>query len=92
MSAKRENPFFVRELCGENTALRHAQWRLGRGGGSCALGVDRRRSIENTGSRGEWVWPGSRGERVRGGCTEMVGRSLGERGETKRRERTGTLG
>jgi len=47
-------------------------------GGSCALGVDRRRSMVNTGAQGGWVWPGSRGERVRGGCTGVVGKSHGE--------------
>lgn len=39
----------------------------GRGGGSCALGVDRRRSVESTGRGEARVWPGSRGERVGGG-------------------------
>lgn len=48
---------------------------VGRGGGSCVLGVDQRCSMENTGLRGGWVWPGSRGERVRGGCTGVVGMS-----------------
>lgn len=47
-----------------------------RGGGSCALGVDRRRRVAY-GARGGWVWPGSRGERI-GGVGTLVGRSYGE--------------
>jgi len=69
---------------------------IGRGGGSCALGVDRRHSVETTG-RGKGGFgqvavargsAGSHGEARRGEAR----RSEVRRDEARRRERSDTLG
>lgn len=96
-NVRERKSLFVRAFCGENTALAcHARWRLGRQGWWFvrSRGCSWRRSVESTVARGGWVWPGSRGERVRGGCTGGGGK--GVNGEARRGEatgeRTGTLG